>query len=243
MKDFTGISFLMDRRYKQQGKGSSMKILLIEDELDLQKAVKRGLEKKGYAVDSVSDGEEGLEQVFINDYDLLILDLNLPGIDGIEILKEIRRENKRLRILILSARSEIEDRITGLDLGANDYLIKPFHFDELDARVRNLLRREFIQKDVKLICGRIELDTARRCAYEDHIPLDLTRTEFSILEYLMHHRGQTVSAEQLMEHVYDSDADLFSNAMKVHIHSLRKKLSSDCIHNIRGRGYLIEEET
>lgn len=220
-----------------------MKILLIEDELDLQNAIRRGLEKKGYAVDSAANGEDGLEQAFINDYDLLILDLNLPGTDGIEILKEIRRENKQLRILILSARSEIEDRILGLDMGANDYLVKPFHFDELEARIRNLLRREFIQKDVKLICGRIEVDTARRCAYEDHIPLDLTRIEFSVLEYLMHHQGEPVSTEKLMEHVYDSDADLFSNAMKVHIHGLRKKLKSDCIYNIRGAGYLIREET
>ncbi len=216
-----------------------MKLLLVEDEKDLRDALKRGLEKKGYAVDTAADGAEGAELAFINDYDLMVLDLNLPGMDGLTLLKELRREDKELRVLILSARNGVEDRIAGLDMGANDYLVKPFHFDELEARIRSLLRRRFVQDDVRLACGRVEVDTARRCAYEDGIALDLTRTEFAILEFLMLNRDRTVSTEELIEHVYDSGADLFSNAVKVHIHTLRRKLPSDMIRNIRGVGYTV----
>ena len=219
-----------------------MKLLLIEDEQDLRNALQRGLIKRGYAVDAASDGAKGFEMACIYEYDLLILDLNLPSMDGLDILKELRKENKELRVLILSARSDVENRIVGLDFGANDYLVKPFHFDELEARIRSLLRRRFVQEDVRLTCGRVEVDTARRCAYENRILLDLTRTEFAILEFLMLNRGQPVSTEQLMEHIYDGEADLFSNAIKVHIHMLRRKLQSDLIQNIRGAGYIILEE-
>ena len=216
-----------------------MKILVIEDETDLQTAICKGLSKKGYAVDAASDGDGGLELAYINDYDLIVLDLNLPGMDGMDILKEIRRENKELKILILSARAEIEDRIAGLDMGANDYLIKPFHFDELEARIRALLRRTFVQRDATLSCGSLTLDTVARSAALDGQPLNLTKTELSILEYLLLHPACPISTETLMEHIYDSEADLFSNAVKVHIHFLRKKLGADLIVNVRGQGYLL----
>ena len=175
-----------------------------------------------------------------NQYDLVILDLNLPKLDGMELLCRLREQDKQLRVLILSARSEVEERIRGLDAGANDYLIKPFHFDELEARVRSLLRRTFQQNDVLLSHGALALDTAGRQAWEDGEPLKLTRMELAILEYLMLHPARPVSAEELIEHVYDSEADLFSNAVKVHIHSLRKKMQKDWIENIRGMGYVLK---
>lgn len=218
-----------------------MKILVIEDEQDLCSAICRGLTKKGYAVDFANDGNDGLEMLYINEYDLVVLDLNLPGIDGLDILRQVREENKELKVLILSARSAVHERITGLDFGANDYLIKPFHFDELDARIRSLLRRTFVQKDLILTAGDITVDLSSRRAYRDGFALDLTKTEFSILEYLILHKGEVISAETLLEHVYNGEVDLFSNSIKVHIHSLRKKLAEDIIQNIRGQGYTIAE--
>ncbi len=134
-----------------------MKILIVEDEMDLRNSLKKGLEKRGYSVDVASDGEAGLEKVFVNSYDLMILDLNLPRVDGLTVLDEIRKEDKLLKVLILSARTEVSERIKGLDGGANDYMVKPFHFDELEARVRSLLRRSFVQKDVIVKCGTLEL--------------------------------------------------------------------------------------
>lgn len=220
-----------------------MKLLVIEDERDLLTAVAHGLKKKGYAVDCASDGEEGLYLIEVNQYDLVVLDLNLPKIDGLTVLEEIRKQDKQLRVLILSARSSVEERIEGLDTGANDYLIKPFHFEELDARIRNLLRRSFIQKDVCLRCGCVTLDTASRIAYEGSRILTLTKTELAILEYLILHKGMPVSTEQLMEHVFDSDTDPFSNTIKVHIYSLRRKMKHNLIQNIRGQGYrMIDRE-
>lgn len=217
-----------------------MKLLFAEDEADLCRAVKIGLSRQGYAVDVCNDGAEALELVQINEYDLLILDLNLPGMDGMEILKTLRQEGSDLRVLILSARSSVQERIAGLDAGANDYLIKPFAFAELEARVRALLRREFVQKDSRLSCGSLELDTAARSVFCGGQPLTLTRTEFSILEYLMRNAPAAVSTETLMEHVFDSAANPFSNSVKVHIHALRKKIGQNRIINIRGEGYRIE---
>jgi DNA-binding response OmpR family regulator len=223
-----------------------MKLLVIEDERDLLAAVTRGLKKKGYAIDCASDGEEGLYLIEVNRYDLVVLDLNLPKLDGLRVLEEIRKKDKELRVLILSARSSVEERVEGLDTGANDYLIKPFHFDELDARIRNLLRRSFIQENVCLQCGGVTVDTAARIAYEGGSVLTLTKTELAILEYLILHKGIPVSTEQLMEHVFDSDSDPFSNTIKVHIYSLRRKMKHTLIQNIRGQGYRIidrEEKT
>lgn len=234
----TAVPLTMQRRERSGG----MKLLVIEDEKDLGGAICRGLTKKGYAVDYVQDGREGLELLYVNEYDLVVLDLNLPGMDGIDLLREVRREDKELKVLILSARGSVHERILGLDSGANDYLVKPFHFEELDARIRSLLRRNFVQKDIILKVGEVTLDQSARRAFRDGFRLELTKTEFAILEYLMLHRGETISTETLLEHIYGGDVDLFSNSIKVHIHSLRKKLGEGVITNIRGQGYLIAGE-
>ncbi|MFJ7736954.1 response regulator transcription factor [Lysinibacillus sp. NPDC097287] len=223
-----------------------MKLLLIEDEITLSNIISKGLRKSGYAVDSVFDGEEALEFMEINEYDLVILDLNLPKIDGMEVLKRIRRENVDIKILILSARSSIQDKITGLDTGANDYLVKPFDFQELDARIRNLLRRSFTQENSVLSCAHIKLDSAKKVVLVKDLPITLTKKEFSILEYLMLHRGEVISSEEIIEHTWDSEVDLFSNSLKFHLYSLRKKIKElsdvEVIRTIRGHGYMISDK-
>ena len=163
-------------------------------------------------------------QLEVNEYDLMILDLNLPYLDGLDVLREIRKTNRAIKILILSARTEIEDRVLGLDLGANDYLIKPFDFLELEARIRTLLRWHFIQQPSVLECGGIILDTTAKTVWLSGQLVSLTKKEYAILEYLMAQKGKVISAEELIEHVWDSEVDLFSNSLKYHIHSLKKKL-------------------
>lgn len=223
-----------------------MRLLIIEDEEDILNALDYGFRKLGYVVDTASDGEEGLELVYINNYDLVILDLNLLSIDGLDILSRIRKDNEEIKILILSARSEYIDRIKGLDMGANDYLVKPFDFGELVARVRALLRRSFTQSTSKIKCGNMIIDTSARAVYSDkNERLDLAPKEFAIFEYLIANKGRAVSTEELIEHIWGEDASMFSNSIKVHVSNLRKKLSeysdSDIISNIRGAGYIINE--
>ncbi|MFS0783453.1 response regulator transcription factor [Bacillus sp. 1P06AnD] len=221
-----------------------MKLLLVEDDDLLSKFVARGLKKLGYAVDHAYDGEEALQLYEINNYDLMILDLNIPKIEGIEVLRTIRKTDLDFRILILSARDKVEEKINGLDSGCNDYLTKPFDFGELEARIRNLLRRRIRIEDTKLHCGNLSMDTAAKSvAYKNKI-IELTKKEYSILEYLMYHQEKVVSPEELIEHVWDSDTDLFSNSFRFHIHSLRKKLANisgddGYIVTLRGQGYRI----
>jgi len=224
-----------------------VKILLVEDEELLNTVIAKGLKKYGYAVDSAFDGEEALTLYEINTYDLIVLDLNLPKVNGIEVLKIIRTTDHETKVIILSARSEVEDKIIGLDTGANDYLVKPFDFFELDARIRNLLRRSFIQKSTVLTCGLISVDTAKRLVVADNKPVELTKKEYAILEYLIYHKDKVMSAEEIIEHVWDSEADLFSNSFKFHLHSLRSKLSvivgdNKWITNSRGQGYMISDQ-
>ncbi|WP_248925002.1 response regulator transcription factor [Paenibacillus hamazuiensis] len=225
-----------------------MRVLVVEDEARMQKALCNGLKKYGYAVDAAGDGEKALELIEINAYDAVVLDLNLPKKDGIEVLKEIRATNRELRILILSARASVEDKITGLDTGANDYLAKPFHFKELDARIRSLLRRAFIQKDTVLAHGDIKIDTALRRVTVNDRQVELTKKEYSILEYLFLHIERVVGTEELIEHIWDNnEADLFSNSFKVQLNSLKKKLAPyigdmELIKNTRGFGYSISKE-
>ncbi|MBO3444293.1 response regulator transcription factor [Clostridium sp. CCUG 7971] len=222
-----------------------MRILVVEDEIDLLEAIAEGLRIDGYAVDTSEDGEEGLQLAIVNDYDLVILDLNLPNIDGLDILKNIRQNDKLTKILILTARSSIEDRVKGLDLGANDYLIKPFHFDELEARIRCLLRRKFIQEDNELEYNNLKVNTKSRKAYIDNEEIKLTKKEFAILEYLMKNINKAISQEELLEHIWDNSVDMFSNVVRVHINSLRKKLKvkldEEIIKNVVGVGYIIEK--
>lgn len=220
-----------------------MKLLVVEDETALSSVLVRGLKKLSYAVDAAYDGEEALELLEINKYDLVVLDLNLPKVDGLEVLRRIRGGKEGPKVLILSARNEVGDKIQGLDLGANDYLEKPFDFGELAARIRNLLRWSFEQPETVLRAGCLELDTAARRVTVFGNPVELTNKEYGLLEYLARNKGKLVSAEELIEHVWDSDADLFSNSFKFHIHSLKKKLGVDgLIRNSRGQGYFLERE-
>lgn len=221
-----------------------MKLLLVEDEVRLSKNVAKGLTLLGYAVDCAYDGEEALALYDLNAYDLMILDLNLPKIDGMEVLRRIRENDDDFRILILSARNTLEDKISGLNEGSNDYLTKPFEFRELEARIRGLLRRKFTTQSAGLHCGKLRIDTTARQVWYDDQAVELTRKEYALLEYLLTHAGCVIGAEELIEHAWNYEADPFSNAFRFHIHSLRKKLDEagarGYIITQRGRGYRIQ---
>lgn len=223
-----------------------MRILIVEDEIDLCDTIAEGLQIDGYAVDTCYDGEEAYELIATETYDLVVLDLNLPGMDGIDILTEIRKENKELKVLILSARASVSDKVLGLDTGANDYLAKPFDFEELEARIRSLLRRTFTQENTVLRWKTIALDTVRRMLTINGNALSLTKKELALIEYFLLHPSHVISQEELMEHVWNMEADSFSNAVRVHIASLRKKLKSaldyDPISTKIGEGYFLNEE-
>jgi len=220
-----------------------MRLLVIEDEYDLARSVADGLRIDGYEVDLCDNGTTGLEMCLTEPYDLILLDLNLPEMDGMQVLHEFRKTNETTPVLILSARMQVSDKIAGLDEGANDYLTKPFHFDELEARIRSLTRRKFVQENNVLKIGALSFDCRKRSACVDNEEIHLTRKEAGILEYLMMHRGIFVSQETLMEHVWDNSVDEFSNSIRVHMSSLRKKLRAalgeDPITNQIGRGYQI----
>ena len=206
-----------------------MHLLVIEDERALCETIVRSLRRLAYSVDYCYDGEKALELLGVERYDLVLLDLNLPGKDGMTVLRTLRQTDRETRMLILSARGEVEDKVEGLDAGANDYLAKPFHLAELEARIRSLT-----------------FDTRSRTAAVNGQPLTLTRKETGILEYLMVHQGRPVSQEELMEHVWDNSVDSFSNSIRVHISALRKKLRAalgfDPIRNRIGEGYLMGGE-
>ncbi len=223
-----------------------MKILLVEDEEMLSAIIAKGLRKVGYAVDTVFDGEEALEYYEIYGYDIIILDLNIPKLDGLDVLRTIRKKDTDTKILILSARTKVDERILGLDEGANDYLIKPFDFGELEARIRNLLRRNFSGIPATIMLSNFIIDTSAKKVICDGETLNLTRKEYCILEYLVLNKNKVISAEEFVEHIWDSDFDPFSNAVRYHIHSLKKKLSDYCkqeiIKTVRGQGYIIEED-
>ena len=224
-----------------------MRLLIVEDEKQICDTVAKSLYGAGYEVDTCYDGEEALECILAENYDLIVLDLNLPGMDGMEILKELRQRNEETKVLILSARSQIADKVEGLDAGANDYMEKPFHLQELEARIRSLTRRKFVQNDVCLECGKIKFNTIKREAYAKEEIVPLTRKENGILEYLLINQGRPVSQEELIEHVWDASADSFSGTIRVHMSSLRKKLKEklgyDPILNKVGEGYQIREES
>ena len=233
-----------------------MRILVVEDEIDLCNSIAEGLEIDGYAVDTCNDGETALELILIENYDLVILDLNLPNIDGIDILKDIKKQKKDVKTLILSARGSVADKVLGLDLGANDYLAKPFDFEELEARIRNLLRRKFTQENIILSFNRISLDTSKRTVFVNNSmtenaivctkELTLTKKELSLLEYFLLNKDKIISQEELMEHVWNMEADSFSNAVRVHIASLRKKLKAELGYDILktkiGEGYYLSKD-
>ena len=220
-----------------------MRILITEDEKELADALARGLRQQGYAADIAYDGEEALVMAEVNDYDLIILDLNLPKIDGVEVCSRIRASGSTTGILMLTARSSLDDRVNGLDQGADDYLVKPFHFPELLARVRAILRREGETRHPILRIGDLVLDPNAIKGYFRGSEIAFTIKEFAILEYLMRNAGRVISQEELLEHVWNEDTNMFTHTVKVHINNMRKKLSAagagDLISTVKGRGYLL----
>lgn len=222
-----------------------MKILLVEDSQRLQRSISTGLRTTGHAVDQACDGRQALDFAEIYAYDVIILDLMLPKIDGLTVLKELRRQKNRTGVLILSAMDQTEDRIRGLDLGADDYLVKPFSFDELVSRIRALSRRRFDSKNPDIEIGALHIDTVSREASCCGRSLGLTPSEFALLEYLAWRRGQVFSHQQLVDRLYEAAADVTKNAVEAHISALRKKLKASgappLIKTRRGFGYLIEK--
>ncbi|MBP2623815.1 response regulator transcription factor [Streptococcus oricebi] len=225
-----------------------MKLLVIEDELDLNRSLTKLLKKEQFRVDSAFDGQEGLDLLEISDYDLIILDLMMPNMDGWTFLSKIRQEGYSLAVLILTARDQLEDKIRGLDLGADDYLVKPFEFEELLARIRALLRRK--QKELlpqELILGRISLDLNKREVFKDKESIQLTAKEFDILAYLARNKNQVLSREQIRNHVWDFDYEGESNIIDVLIRNIRRKLDDDpkqsIIETKRGVGYVIRDKS
>jgi len=219
-----------------------MRILLAEDDGMLADAVMRALSQSAHAVDVARDGGQADRALSSNDYDLAILDVGLPVCDGLEVLRRLRGRRSNVPVLVLSVRDSIEDRVAGLDLGADDYLTKPFHLFELEARVRALIRRANSRTSSDIVHGRLRIDTAGRRVYCDEQPVELTSREFAIAELMLTRVGRVVTKQQITDHLYGWDDTLSSNAVEVLMHRLRKKLEASGlnIRTIRGMGYLVD---
>lgn len=221
-----------------------VRILVVDDEADLAEAIATALRREGYAVDVAQDGRSALDRLMVNEYDLVTLDLTLPDLDGREICRLIRTDGRfdpTTRVLMVTARDAIEERVQGLDDGADDYLVKPFALQELSARIRTLLRRETSGDDAILRVGAIELDTATQLVTVGGTTVELTTKEFALLRYFMTNAGQVVSQERLLEHVWDEMADPFTNTVRVTVGTLRRKLAvhspDELIETVIGSGY------
>lgn len=214
-----------------------MRVLVVEDDAALARQLVDSLTRSGYAVDRAADGEEGHFLGATEPYDAVVLDLGLPRLDGLTVLKRWRAEGRSAPVLILTARDRWTEKVEGIDAGADDYLTKPFQMEELLARVRALIRRASGHASPELVCGPLRLDTRRGAASVSGHPLDLTANEFKVLSYLMHHSGQVVSRGELTEHIYAQDFDRDSNTIEVFIGRLRRKLGVDLIETVRGLGY------
>ena len=218
-----------------------MRLLVVEDEPNISGFLNQGLGEAGYAVDVAHDGEDGLAYANVSEYDAIVLDIMLPKKDGLTLLRELRDLGNYTPVLMLTARDALEDRVHGLDVGADDYLVKPFAFPELLARLRALLRRPPLQSDTTLAIGSLELDLARREVTRDGLPIDLSPREFSLLEYLMRHPNQVLTRTQIAEHIWSFDYFGGSNVVDVYIGYLRRKIGSvdgkQLIHTVRGVGY------
>lgn len=223
-----------------------MRILIVEDESGIANFVNQGLTEAGYAVDLAWDGREGLDYALAADYDAYVFDIMLPKMNGLELLRELRRRGDKTPTLMLTARDTIEDRVEGLDAGADDYLVKPFAFPELLARVRALLRRPPLQTGTVLQVGDLEMDTARRIVQRQGNPIELSPREYAVLEYLMRHPNQVLTRTQIGEHVWNFDFYNESNVVDVYIGYLRRKIDKDSdqslIQTIRGVGYRISDQ-
>lgn len=218
-----------------------MRLLLVEDDTDLNRQLKSTLEEGGYVVDAAFDGEEGHFLGDTEPYDCVVLDIGLPQMDGISVLQRWREDGRLMPVLILTARDRWSDKVAGIDAGADDYVTKPFHTEEVLARVRALIRRAAGHAVNELVCGPLVLDTKLSKASVNGTTLKLTSHEFRLLSYLMHHKSKVISRTELIEHLYDQDFDRDSNTVEVFIGRLRKKMGVDLIETIRGLGYRLNE--
>ena len=216
-----------------------MRILVVEDDKDLNRQIAEALSDAGYVVDRAYDGEEGHFLGDTEPYDAVVLDIGLPQMDGISVVERWRRDGRKMPVLMLTARDRWSDKVAGIDAGADDYVAKPFHIEEVLARLRALIRRAAGHASSELICGPLRLDTKASKADVEGVPLKLTSHEFRLLAYLMHHMGQVVSRTELVEHLYDQDFDRDSNTIEVFVGRLRKKMGIDLIETVRGMGYRI----
>ena len=223
-----------------------MKILLVEDEIDLNNIVTKYLKKNGYSVDSVFDGEKALDYLKYGEYDLVILDIMLPKINGFEVIKELRNKGNHTSVLMLTARDSADDKVKGLDLGADDYLVKPFDFNELLARMRAVVRRKYGNSSNNLTIGDLVLDTSKKSITRGEKEIELTGKEYEVLEYLMQNKNRILSREQIKQHVWDYNYEGDSNIIDVLIKNIRKKIDVEdgkqIIYTKRGLGYVIREE-
>lgn len=222
-----------------------MRVLVVEDDHKLSALLRQGLKEQGYALDLAKDGAHGLELALASPYDAILLDVMLPGRSGLDVLRDLRARGVRSPVLVLSARSAVEDRIRGLDLGADDYLSKPFEFRELLARLRAITRRPAVEPQTTLRFADLEMDVARRSVHRSGRPIDLTTKEFALLEYFLRKKGLLLTRSMILDHVWDFDYDGGSNLVEVYVNYLRRKTEQSgglrLIHTVRGAGYVLKE--
>lgn len=218
----------------------TMRILLVEDNAPLRNTLVEALTEEGYAVDASEDGEEGLYRAKAWEYDLVILDVMLPKMDGWQVLEKLRDSGKSMPVLMLTARDNVADRVRGLDLGADDYMVKPFKLAELFARMRSIMRRSRGQSNTVISVGDIELNTAKKEIYKNSAPVEVTALEYRMIDALVAQRGQVVSRSYLYEHLFSEEKEVVSNILEVYVCNLRKKLGADFVKTKRGHGYYIE---
>ena len=223
-----------------------MRLLVVEDEKKVSSFIKKGLEEEGYAVDVALDGKTGLQMAMDRVHDLIVLDIHLPGLDGLSVLRELRAGRVSTPVLLLTVRANIEDKVLGLDAGADDYLTKPFAFQELVARIRALLRRQAEAKLPVLRFADLTLDPARRMVFRGARKIDLTAKEYALLDYFIRNPGRVLTRTMIAEHVWDYNFDSMTNIIDVYVNYLRRKIDSDrehkLIHTVRGVGYVLKEE-
>lgn len=223
-----------------------MRLLVVEDEKKVSGFIRKGLEEEGYAVDVAFDGKTGLQMALDRVHDLIVLDINLPGMDGLSVLRELRTGRVSTPVLLLTVRANIEDKVLGLDAGADDYLTKPFAFKELVARIRALLRRQTEAKLPVLRFADLTLDPARRIVLRGAKKIDLTAKEYALLDYFLRNPGRVLTRTMIADHVWDYDFDPMTNIIDVYVNYLRRKIDSDrehkLIHTVRGVGYVLKEE-